>query len=234
MTLICVLQPSFIPWLGYFDQIFQSDVFVFLDDVQYTKQDWRNRNRIKLLSGNISYLTVPVRCDHHDILINEVEINYLRNWRSKHLKTLQYNYGKAPFFKRMYTFFEEALDLRFELLSDLNIYLIKSYAQEMNFPLPRFVRSSDLSLEFSNPTERLLALCEHFESNEYLSGVAAKAYLEERHFQEKGIKLRYQDFQHPRYRQFGDDFVSHLSILDSMSYVEKSLFSAEYKMLAKA
>ena len=104
---IAILQPVYLPWLGYFEQMAVADHFVFMDDVQYTRHDWRNRNRIKTAAGSI-WLTVPVRKHPRDALIRDVEINYSENWPRKHLRSIEISYRKCPYFEPLFRELEVA------------------------------------------------------------------------------------------------------------------------------
>jgi len=136
-----ILQPNYIPWRGYFDLIRKADVFIFLDDVQYTHRDWRNRNQIKTQAGP-QWLTVPVKHIERNQLICNVDIDYSTNWQSKHRNALVTSYSKAPFFSK----FEHLMDIMYSeksnKIADLDIDSIKWISNYLNFK-PQFYRSSD-------------------------------------------------------------------------------------------
>jgi hypothetical protein len=212
VTTLVVLQPSYLPWLGYFDQIRRCDCFVFYDDVQYDKNGWRNRNRIKAVAGPV-WLTVPVRTGGRmGQAINEVEIASTSPWAPKHLKTIGEAYAHAPHRAAYLPALADLLDRQWERLADLDISLVRLMCGWFGLSRP-MVRSSELGIGGDRNT-RLLALCRHFGVDTYLSGNAAQAYLDEPMFASQGIRVEWQDFRHPEYPQQHGPFVSHLSALD--------------------
>ncbi|MEK7543870.1 MAG: WbqC family protein [Patescibacteria group bacterium] len=212
---IAILQPSYIPWLGYFDQINRVDTFIFYDDVLYTKNDWRNRNKIKTPSG-VSWLTIPVTIKNRlkdYLLIKDVMIidpNILKN----HLKTIEFNYKKSPFFQDFYSTIAPIFNTEYHLLADLSIDIIKTVCEYIGLKGKNLLRSSDLGIVGTNPTDRLINLCKKFEATNYLSSDNSKNYLKEKMFEENDIILEYQKYSHPRYKQSWGDFVPYLSIID--------------------
>lgn len=212
MTTLVVLQPSYLPWLGYFDQLSKADVFVWYDDVQFDKNGWRNRNRIKDSKGAL-WLTVPVlQSGHAEQLICEVEIDNSRNWRRKHLSTVTQLYAHAPFAKTVLPQLQEILDQPWARLVDLDIALIDWLAGEFGITTPKY-RSSELNID-GDRNERLLNLCRHFGATQYLSGDSARAYLDVERFEKNGIKIIWHGYSHPQYAQLHGQFVSQLSALD--------------------
>mgnify|MGYP001558939589 CR=1 FL=1 len=124
---IGILQPGYLPWLGFFEQMHRSDVFIIYDDVQYDRESWRNRNRIKSANG-IQWLTVPVHFKLSEApLITEVKTDNTANWRKKHLFSIRQNYAKAPYFKDYIGLFEEAYSRDWEYLLDLDLFFIHGY-----------------------------------------------------------------------------------------------------------
>jgi hypothetical protein len=211
--IIGILQPGYLPWLGFFEQLYRSDVFVIYDDVQYDKEGWRNRNRIKTVNG-IQWLTVPVRLKFSDHpLITEVRINNEVNWQKKHLSSIKQNYGRAPFFKDYEGLFEEAYSKHWEFLADLDLYLILKLAECLGIDGKRIFRSSRLPVK-GERIERLVCLCKHFESDVFYEGKAGKTYIDERAFLTEGIRVEFQDYKHPVYNQLYGEFISHLSVID--------------------
>lgn len=209
---LVALQPSYLPWLGAFEQFARSDVFVFYDDVQYDRDGWRNRNRIKTAQG-IRWLTVPVQTrGKFGQRILDVKIDNRQAWARKHLQTLEQAYAKAPHLKSVLAELRSVLEQPWNSLADLNITLFLRLARYMG--LERTVyRSSELSLPVGK-NERLLELCRKFGAHTYYSGAAARDYLEEKRFQQVGITVRWQDFRSPVYSQLHGEFVSHLSVVD--------------------
>lgn len=212
MTTLVVLQPGYLPWLGYFDQMRRADVFVHLDDVQFDKHGWRNRNRVKGPKG-VSWLTVPVlHSGRFGQAILEVQIDRRNNWRHKHLATVRQLYAKAPFLQTMGPQLASLLERDWERLVDLDLALVDWLALTLDISTPR-VRSSQLGI-MGERNERLLSLCEHFGATRYLSGSAARSYLNVQEFDRAGVEVVWHDYVHPVYPQQHGSFVSHLSALD--------------------
>lgn len=216
MKRIVILQPSYIPWLGYFDQIAQADVFLFFDDVQFTRRDWRNRNRIKLRSSQTSLLTVPVQTKgSFHALIRDIKIDYSLPWYHKHKQTLLHNYTTAPYFDEVFLLFSRVVDKKPVFLRDLNVELMVACAEYLGIS-STFYFSSDYPVLYETPTLHLVNLCLEFAATHYLTGDSAADYLDEAVFEQKNIIVEYQGYRHPTYTQLWGPFVSHLSILDLM------------------
>lgn len=209
--IVAVHQPQYLPWLGYFDKIDKADIFCFLDNVQFKKNEWQNRNRIKTSNG-WQWLTTPVRYRFPQ-MINEVKINNTLNWRRKHLQALITNYHKAPFFDNFIDLFRQVYSKNWEYLNDLNVYLIRSILNSLTISQKPAVFSSELHLS-SDPTDRLIDICKNLGADTYLSGQDGINYLNQERFRQRGIKLIVQHFNHPVYPQLFAEFQSHLSIVD--------------------
>lgn len=210
---IGILQPSYLPWLGYFEQIYQSDIFIIYDDVQYDKHGWRNRNRIKTAHG-AQWLSVPVYIsfDKHPV-IHEVKINNSSNWRRKHLESIRQSYSKAPFFLKIFPFFEQAYSQEWDYLVDLDIHLIQKLIECLRMSHKKIVRSSDINIQ-GNRIERLIAICKAFNADIFYEGAAGKYYIRKEDFIAQGIQIEFQDYKHPVYRQLYGDFIPYLSVVD--------------------
>jgi hypothetical protein len=204
-------QPQYLPWLGYFNKIYKADVFCYLDDVQYKKGDWQNRNRIKTSQG-WQWITVPVKYRFPQ-LINEVEINNSVNWRKKHLQAIKTNYGKTPFFQQYIDIFEEIYSRDWEFISELNIYIVEKIRKMIGVDNTTMVTSSEMKLS-DDPTDRLIDICKFAGADTYLSGQDGGKYMNMERFSERCIKVIVQDFKHPVYPQKFGDFTSHMSIID--------------------
>lgn len=209
---LVVLQPSYLPWLGYFDQYHWSDVFVLYDDVQYDKHGWRNRNRIRTASG-LQWLTVPVLTRGKDRPDNlDVSIDDSKPWRKKHCRSLQQAYSKAPYFDMVYPALEAVLTKDQTLLIDLNIELLGALTELLEMPW-KVVRSSELGIP-GRKTGRLIGICQKFGATDYLTGDAARDYLDESAFEVAGVKVHWHGYQHPEYRQRFDGFEPYASVVD--------------------
>jgi len=207
-----ILQPSYLPWLGYFEQLAHADVFVFLDDVQYTRSDWRNRNRIKTAHGP-AWITVPVQRTGLHKTIADTYIDYTSDWPVRHLNLLRENYRRAPHFDEVMAIIEARLRARSARLMDLCVDLILDFANYMALRVHTEL-ASVLNVNAADPHDRLIALCRAVGATEFYEGRAGSDYLEPARFADAGIELVYQDYRHPEYTQSFPPFVSHLSIVD--------------------
>jgi hypothetical protein len=209
---IVILQPGYLPWLGFFDQMRQADVFVYYDDVQYDTHGWRNRNRIKTQHGP-AWLTVPVR--HRGLgtpRILDVEIDGRTPWARKHLSGIRQAYARAPYLAQFYPRLETVLARPWTRLVDLDLAVTALLAEAIGVA-PAVARSSALGIG-GERSERLLAICRHFGATTYLSGSAARSYLDVELFAAAGIAVAWQDYAHPVYPQQHGAFVPYLSALD--------------------
>jgi hypothetical protein len=210
---VAIVQSSYVPWKGYFDLIDRVDEFILYDDRQYTRRDWRNRNRIKTPQG-VTWLTIPVAVKgKYSQPICETRISDPR-WAQRHWKTLVHNYSAAPGFGNYRDLFEHLyLGSREDLLSLVNRRFVEAVCSTLGIDAT-LTWSMDYQAE-GDKTERLLSLCRQAGAAEYLSGPAAKAYLDERQFAEAGITLTYMDYSgYPEYPQPHPPFEHKVSILD--------------------
>jgi hypothetical protein len=209
---VAILQSNYIPWKGYFDIIGSVDLFVFHDDLQYTKGDWRNRNKIKTPKG-AEWITVPCGTSEHR-LICEVELEN-HDWQRKHWNLIRINYDKTPFFKSYTPFFEEIyLGRTWKNLSDMNQYVIKEISTELLGIKTQFVDSRVYGLKMTKG-ERVIELLRKVGANTYLSGPAAKSYLAESAFIAEGIGLEWMNYAgYPEYPQLHPPFDHAVSIVD--------------------
>lgn len=209
---LAVLQPGYLPWLGFFDQMRRADVFVYYDDVQYDKHGWRNRNRIKTPAGPL-WLTVPVL--HHGQgkpLINEAVIDSHSGWARKHVASIRQYYAKAPHAKRYLPELEELLQRPWTHIVDLDLAVADVMRRWLGITTTLH-RASELGVS-GGQSERLVNLCRHFGATRYLSGSAARDYLDVAAFAAVGTEVVWQDYQHPVYPQLYQPFVAHLSAID--------------------
>ncbi|HEY4582183.1 MAG TPA: WbqC family protein [Lysobacter sp.] len=209
---IAVLQSNYIPWKGYFDLIHDVDTFIFYDDVQFTRQDWRTRNRVKTANGPI-WLSVPAGTDL-DRLICNVQLRE-HAWQKKHWATLSQAYGKTPHFARYRAFFEDVyLGRTWTSLSELNQYLITTISRELLGIGTRFLDSRKFNAQ-GQKLDRLLDLIGQTGAGTYLSGPAAKDYIDPARFEALGVELVYKDYSgYPEYPQLHPPFEHAVSILD--------------------
>jgi hypothetical protein len=210
---VSILQSNYIPWKGYFDIIAKSDVFIFHDDLQYTKNDWRNRNKIKTENG-LKWLTIPCGTNEKR-LICDVELdNFI--WQKKHWEFIKESYKKAPYFDLYKSFFEEIyLEKVWVKLSDLNQCMIKMISFDiLNIKSTIFQDSRTYCLT-KKKEDRVLELLDKVKADEYISGASAKNYLNEEKFIERNIKLTWMDYSnYKEYNQLYPPFEHGVSILD--------------------
>ncbi|WP_256289023.1 WbqC family protein [Halobellus inordinatus] len=212
--IVAAHQPNYLPWIGYFHKIHESDVFVVLDDVEYSSGSWINRNKIKTPDG-WSWLSVPV--GDTSVPINEVEIAGNGDWREEHWKSFQQNYANANEFESLASFLEETYDREWASLDALNVHLLKGICDRVGIEYS-FVHSSELDTE-STGAERLAELCDQVDADVYLSGMGADGYMQHESFKEIGVAVEYQDFEHPTYRQRFDGFEPYMSFVDAVMNV---------------
>lgn len=225
---VVILQPSYIPWRGYFDQIHRADLFIFYDDVQYDKHGWRNRNQIKTSQGK-QWITIPVHSKGvtEGIPIKDVRIDWSKSWPKKHLNALTFAYAKAPFFRSFQPWLESVYNREDEFLADFTIDTTVELAGILGITGTKFMRSSEIPGIDGQKTERLIQILQHVGAKHYLSGPSARDYIERDKFEEAGITLEYIQYDYSEYPQLHppyDPFVTILDLLfmvgeDALSYI---------------
>ncbi|MGG4049555.1 WbqC family protein [Paenibacillus favisporus] len=212
MNKVAVLQSNYIPWKGYFDLIHDVDLFIFYDDVQYTKNDWRNRNKVKSEKGS-QWLTIPVSASS-ELLICDVLLPQ-SSWAVKHFRTFTALYSKAPYFKDYKPFLEYVyMERNWTSLSELNQFLIKYISKNFLAINTEFKLSSEFQSE-GKKLDRLLDLLNKVKADLYVSGPSAKDYIDDSRFESEGIKLIYKDYKnYPEYPQFHPPFDHFVTIFD--------------------
>lgn len=205
-----MVQSNYIPWRGYFDLIDDCDLFIFYDDVQYTHKDWRNRNRIKTHQG-LLWLSVPV-IHNRDTLIENALIDYSNRWVNKHIRSIANAYQKAPYFTNYADDLFDILTSRTETISQLNIKLTCWIMSKLDIStLTNMSHEFDIS---GNKYERPLKILRHLGVTSYLTGPAAKPYIDENAFREFGIDLQYKSYDYQSYPQLHGEFESSVSVID--------------------
>ena len=212
---VVILQPSYIPWRGYFDQIRRADLFIFYDDVQYDKHGWRNRNQIKTSQGK-QWLTIPVHSKGatEGMLIKDIRIDWSKTWSSHHLKALTFAYQKAPYFKDYLPLLQTFYDRRDECLADFTIETSILLSRELGIASTQFLRSSAIPGMIGVKTDRLIQLLKHVGATHYISGPAAREYLEPEKFNAAGISFEYMHYNYPEYPQLYPPFDPYVTVLD--------------------
>lgn len=207
-------QPQFAPWMGYFDKMAHADVFVILDTVQFKKNEWQNRNRIKGANGP-QWLTVPVSFSSKDP-ISEVRVCNKTDWPRRHVASLRASYGKSPYFREVLAWYEPFVNRGWESLSELNLTLIEVLKRALDVTTP-LIPSSSLALAEDDRDARLIELCHSLGADTYLAGAGGRDYMELTRYRDAGIEVVFQEFEHPIYPQRFGDFEPALSVLDLLS-----------------
>jgi hypothetical protein len=211
-----IIQSNYIPWRGYFDFIDEVDLFIFHDDLQYTKGDWRNRNKIKTPNGLV-WLTVPVKYEHTSQRICDTRIDYSQKWREKHLNQFRANYSKTGFLLEAMNLWEEGLSFEDPTISQLNIRLVRLISGYLGIRTPLALSSEYAAT--GTKTDRLIQLIRKVEATAYLSGPNAEVYLNKSLFRDHGIRLEYKKYDYPAYPQPWGEFVGMVSVMDLIANV---------------
>jgi len=216
---VAILQSSYIPWKGFFDIIHDVDTFVFFDDVQYTTRDWRSRNRV-MSNGSPIWLSIPAGSNTKR-LINEVRLAD-HSWQQKHWTTIRHAYAKSPFLKDYAAQLESVyLGRNWESLSEFNQHMTRVLCELLGINVT-LVDAAPLAAQGAK-TERLVDVCRKVGATYYLSGPAARAYIEPELFEQAGIELAYKDYSgYPEYPQSSDTFEHGVSVLDLLFNVGPS------------
>lgn len=213
MKKIAILQSNYIPWKGVFDMINMVDEFVFFEDVDFTKRDWRSRNKIITPNG-VLWLSVPVNKAERGTKIKDITICSDSDWQRKHFLTICSNYKKAPYYSLYYPLLEEIyVEREWRNLSEMNIYITKRISQLLGIETT-FVNSTDIP-SCGKKDDKLIEICRILGATHYLSGPAAKDYIHNEKFAEAGIGLSYIKYDgYPKYKQLYGQFDHFVSVLD--------------------
>jgi hypothetical protein len=197
---ISIIQPCFVPWLGYFEQIALADVFVYLDDVDYTKKDWRNGNQLKSPYG-IKNIGFPVKkCTRHTPL-KDVEISYNSTWEDHLFNQIHNWYAKSAFYQDTVDLISPVIYNKYDRLVDLNFHLNNVILKHLGIQTPIFF-SSDIERKSQGKVERIIEICKHFDGIDTLfDGKKAQDFLDPDYLLDQGIKVVFQDYQHKPYQQ---------------------------------
>lgn len=211
--LVSAHQPAYLPWLGYFDKIARSDVFIYLDTVQFEKNSFTNRNKVKTSNGEC-WLTIPLKMKGHtSMIMSQMHIDNSQPWQKKHLNTIIANYKKAPFYNEIMPLIEKFYTTEYEFLSDYCYAYLKVWLERFQIKTP-IVKSSSLNITASK-SDLVLALCQSQHADQYLSGALGKDYLDVNAFNEQGISIEFQNYQPKPYPQlWKTEFIPYLGIID--------------------
>lgn len=212
--IVSIHQPAYLPWLGYFEKIKKSDLFLYLDTVQFQKGSFQNRNKIRTKNGWI-WQTVPVQTKgkHFDQRIADVAINNQLGWQSKHWAAITQNYRKAPFASEWLPRLEPFYHTPYERLSDLCWDMMEVFNQALEITTP-VQKTSMLPPVEGAKSDLVLNLCREVKAGTYFSGSQGRGYLDEESFARSGISVVYQDYQHPKYAQTYPGFEPYMGIID--------------------
>lgn len=213
-----IMQPTYFPWAGFFNLISQAESFIFLDDAQFSKNSWHNRNQ--LLSNNKRiWLTIPIKKNKLNTKIIDIQIDNSKNWKQKHIKTILQIYRKHKYYDDLDEVLSFLIKSNFDNLSSLNIDLIKLICKKLNLKT-NFYNSSNLNLE-GKRTDKVIQILDHFKASEYLSPKGAMEYLIKDKFEKKtSIELNFQNYLPKKYLQLNSEkFISHLSIIDVIANI---------------
>ena len=230
--IVAIHQPNFFPWLGFFDKIIKSDIFIFLDHVQFPKSEGNWTNRVKLLvGGDVKWITAPLNRQFRGVKsICDMTFNSMKPWRHKLIKTIQANYRKAPYYDRVMDCLEPLILNPEHNISKYNTYAILNIAEQIGIAKEKFYWSSNLPYS-GTANEMLISLTKVVGGSCYMCGAGANEYQDDNAFSKSGIELLYQKFEHPEYSQFNmNPFISGLSIIDALMNCD---FSGVKNMLDK-
>jgi hypothetical protein len=209
---VVILQPMYLPWMGFFGMLDVADTFVIFDDAQYMGRTWQRRNRIKTAAGHPLMLSVPTRKAHRPA-IRDVQLAPETGWADRHWRSIRHAYAGAPHWDAFAPGLEEIYRRPWHTLLELDLELIRALCRALGLPTDRFVFSSALASAGAK-TDRLLSLLAGLGADEYVSGPAARAYLEPGKFRDAGVRLRWFEYRHPVYPQLGGEFLPYMSALD--------------------
>src|SRR3989338_1183673 len=210
---LVILPPLFLPWIGVFDMMNQADLFIILDNVQFSRQSWQQRNRNKTQAG-VKWLTVPVKHRFGERIMN-IKIDYSTDWINKHLKTIHYSYKGAPFFPEVCELLQRAYAKKPALLCQFNGCLLNDLRDYLGIKTP-LILASDVPIENRGGKDHVLDLCKYFDAKYYLNGPLGKSLYSPEEFQKIGVDLVFHEFRNPVYSQLHGTFISHLSVVDML------------------
>ena len=212
--IVSIHQPAYLPWLGYFDKIRQSDLFIYLDTVQFQKQSFQNRNKIRTANG-WTWLTVPVETKGklYETPLKDLAINNRVDWRRKHRAAIAMNYRKAPHFDAVMPQLEMFYERSWSRLSDLCYDMLSAFNRRLGITTP-VQKASDMGVMPSSKSDLILDLCRAAGATTYVSGTLGRGYLDLPAFADQGIDVTFQDYEHPRYRQAYAGFEPNMAVID--------------------
>lgn len=204
-------QPDFLPWIGFFEKLKLSNLFIILDDVQFLRRGWHHRDKIKI-RDNWMWLTVPIKKNKFEAMIKDIKIDYSYNWIDKHLKTLSFYYNKADFFNVHFSEISKIYNKKKKFLIDLNtdfiFYITKIFKLKFDYIL-----SSSLNVETSGKN-RIIELLKKTDSKLYITGKPSLDYLDINVFKKEEIDIYIHEYKMKNYKQLNGKFIDKLSVID--------------------
>lgn len=221
---VTIHQPEHMPWLGFFHKINMADVYVVLDNVQFRKRYFQNRNKIRTANG-VNWLTVPVKVKDEfsqkikDTLIDDSN----RRWNKKYWDSVFFSYKKAPFFRKYSDKISSILSREWTHIVELNMSLIAAFLEILELK-PEIIKASDIKGLDDKKSSLILKICQRLDAKIYISGISGREYLDTQEFKESGIRIIFQEFHHPIYHQLYKPFIPCMSVIDLLfNYGDKSL-----------
>lgn len=216
--IITIHQPEHLPWLGYFNKMAKAELFVIMDNVQFEKNYFQNRNRIIGTNG-VQWIGVPVKTiGHMGNILRDTEIANDNKWKNKYLKTIQLSYAKHPYFEEIFAILEDSLSFETNKLVDINISIFKSFADKMDIR-PKFIRASELNVQ-GKKSDLVLDICKAVGATTYISGPSGRDYMNLESYKQANIDVKFNDYNHPTYEQKKtSEFVPYMSTLDLLMNV---------------
>jgi hypothetical protein len=206
-------QPSYLPWLGFFSKMVKSDIFVYLDTVSYSKWDWSSRNKIRTHEGWM-WLTIPILTGgKSNQIFTEVKIDNTQQWARKHWKSISMNYSQAPFFSLYENFFRDVYSNEWKYLSELDEHITKFLMESLGIKIKFVKASTSLQLE-GHKSSLVLDMCMKMKADVFIFGGEGKNYAKIENFENAGIKVIFQEYEHPVYPQIHGEFISNMSVID--------------------
>ena len=213
--IITIHQPEHLPWLGFFNKLSKAEYFVILDNVQFEKNYFQNRNKI-MNNGEAMWIGIPIQTKGHmngTIASTLIATQTNPKWKHKYLQTIKSNYGKHPYFSEIYPIVEEIFSKDTDKLYDINVEIIKKFSDKLGFH-PTFVRATDLDANGAK-SDLVLNICKKMGATRYIAGPSGRDYMDLQSFKEAGIEVVFNDYKHPEYPQKKvEKFVPYLSTLD--------------------
>lgn len=213
---VAIIQPAYLPWLGYFDQMAQADVFVHYDDVQYSRRSWHSRNRVKTPAG-ADWLSVPVVHTGRPQTLQEARVDGSVRWKDRHLGVIQACYRQAPHFNEVYPWLADFMAFPWEGLAHLNIQLGMAISAWLGIKAPELLLASDMGIPADlDTTARPLQICQAVGATRFVCGPTAKAYINAGAFEDAGVELVWHEYEPVEYPQLWGEFVPRLAALDAL------------------